>query len=133
MADSEPEMAKTRFTDWLLCGAVGFVYVSLGWEKVTAKPGTMWFTLFAHIGWGQWFRYFTGILQILGGILMAMPGTTPVGTFILGGTMAGAILFHLLVLGDPFSSIIPALLLVAIIAIGRKRNADRDEITSLEL
>ncbi len=132
MTGSAPAIRKTRFTDWLLRGAVGFVFASLGWEKITAKPDTMWFTLFAHIGWGQWFRYFTGALQIAGGILMVMPRTAPIGTFILASTMAGAILFHLFVLGDPFSSVIPALLFLAIVTIGRRREQDA-EITRLEL
>src|SRR5690349_18845077 len=109
MTESTPAIRKSRFTDWLLRGAVGFVFASLGCEKITAQPGTMWFTLFAQIGWGQWFRYFTGTLQIVGAILMAVPRTAPMGTFILAGTMAGAIFFHLFVLRDPFSSIIPAL------------------------
>jgi hypothetical protein len=51
----------------------------------------------------------------------------------LACTMAGAILFHLFVLGDPFSSVIPAALLVAIVAIGRRKGSESDEITSLEL
>ena len=133
MTESAPAIGKTRFTDWLLRAAVGFVFASLGWEKITARGDTMWFTLFAHIGWGQWFRYFTGALQIAGGILMVVPRTAPIGTFILAGTMAGAILFHLFVLGDPFSSIIPALLLVAIVIIGKRGNGDADEMTKLEL
>lgn len=130
---SDQATFRIAFSDWLLRGAVGFVFASIGWEKITATPGTMWFALFAHIGWGQWFRYFTGALQILGGVLIVIPPTTPIGTFLLASTMAGAILFHLFVLGDPFSSVIPALLLIAIVVIGRRRSSEADKITSLEL
>lgn len=122
---------RTSFTDWLLRGAVAFVFVSIGWEKLTATPGSMWFTLFAHIGWGQWFRCFTGGVQILGGVLMIIPRSTIIGTLLLASTMAGAILFHLFVLGDPFSSAIPAVLLVGILVIGTRRSSETDEITSL--
>jgi hypothetical protein len=51
----------------------------------------------------------------------------------LAVTMAGAIFFHLFVLGDPLSSIIPALLLIAIVVIGRRKGSEADEMTSLEL
>jgi putative oxidoreductase len=124
---------RFALSEWLLRGAVGFVYVSLGLEKLTAAPGSMWFTLFAHIGWGQWFRYFTGTVQVLGGILIVIPPTTAVGMVMLAATMAGQFFFHLFVLGDPLSSIIPALLLIAIVVIGRRKGSKADEMTSLEL
>ena len=93
----------------------------------------MWFKLFAQIGWGQWFRDFTGIIQIVGGMLIVPPQTALVGMTMLACTMAGAIFFHLFVLGDPFSSVIPAGLLVAIVAIGRRKRSEADEIIGLEL
>ena len=124
---------KLDLAGWLLRGAVGFVFISVGCEKLTAAPGSMWFKLFAQIGWGQWFRDFTGIIQIVGGILIVPPQTALVGMTMLASTMAGAIFFHLFVLGDPFSSVIPAGLLVAIVAIGRRKRSEADEIIGLEL
>ena len=124
---------KVDLTGWLLRGAVGLVFISLGCEKLTALPGSMWFKLFAQIGWGQWFRDFTGVMQIVGGILILPPRTVLLGMSMLASTMAGAILFHLFVLGDPFSSVIPAALLVAIVAIGRREGSQNDEIIGLEL
>ena len=135
MAQEKPNSSthKLDLTGWLLRGAVGFLFISLGCEKLTAVPGSMWFKLFAQIGWGQWFRDFTGITQIVGGILIVPPRTALVGMTMLACTMAGAILFHLFVLGDPFSSVIPAALLVAIVAIGRRKRTESDEIIGLEL
>jgi putative oxidoreductase len=135
MAQETPKVTsrKLDLAGWLLRGAVGFVFVSIGCEKLAAVPGSMWFKLFAQIGWGQWFRDFTGVIQILGGTLIVLPRTALVGMTMLACTMAGAILFHLFVLGDPFSSVIPAALLVAIVAIGRRKGSESDEITSLEL
>ena len=129
----KPDSRKLDLTGWLLRGAIGFVFISVGCEKLAAAPGSMWFKLFAQIGWGQWFRDFTGVIQIVGGILIVPPRTALVGMTMLACTMAGAIFFHLLVLGDPFSSVIPAALLVAIVAIGRRKDSQGDEIISLEL
>jgi putative oxidoreductase len=128
-----PSPRKLDLAGWLLRGAVGFLFVSLGYEKLTASPGSMWFKLFAQIGWGQWFRDFAGIIQLVGGILIVPPRTALVGMTMLACTMAGAIFFHLFVLGDPFSSVIPAGLLVAIVAIGRRKCSESDEIIGLEL
>lgn len=135
MAQEKPNSSPRKFdlAGWLLRGAVGFVFISLGCEKLAAVPGSMWFKLFAQIGWGQWFRDFTGIIQIVGGILIVPPRTAPLGMTMLACTMAGAILFHLFVLGDPFSSVIPAALLVAIVVIGRRKRSEADEVIGLEL
>ena len=35
--------------------------------------GTEWVGLFRQIGLGQWFRYFTGAVEILGGVLVLVP------------------------------------------------------------
>jgi putative oxidoreductase len=75
MAQETPKVTsrKLDLAGWLLRGAVGFVFVSIGCEKLAAVPGSMWFKLFAQIGWGQWFRDFTGVIQILGGTLIVLP------------------------------------------------------------
>ena len=128
-----PNSRNLDLTGWLLRGAVGFVFISVGCEKLAAVPGSMWFKLFAQIGWGQWFRDLTGVIQIVGGVLFVLPRTALIGMTMLACTMAGAIFFHVFVLGDPLSSVIPATLLVAIVAIGRRKGAQNDKIMSLEL
>ena len=100
MAQEKPNSSprKLDLAGWLLRGAVGFVFISVGYEKLIAVPGSMWFKLFAQIGWGQWFRDLTGVIQIVGGILIVPPPTALVGMTMLVCTMAGAIFFHLFAL-----------------------------------
>ena len=61
---------------------------------------------FGSIGFGQWFRYFTGIVEIAGVVLLWIPGRQVVGAAFLGATMVGAVLTHLLILGP---SAVPAI------------------------
>ena len=134
MADTGRETAgKLKITNWVLRGAVAFVFVSSGLEKFSIGPGGEWVKIFARIGWGDWFRYLTGVLEIAGGILLMVPILSTFGAGILVACMVGAILAHIFKLGDPFSSIINILLIVAILAAARKPRPESEEMTSLEL
>ena len=50
--------------------------------------------LFAAVGFGQWFRYFTGILEVGGCILILLPATAFWAAGVLACVMAGAIVTH---------------------------------------
>lgn len=63
---------------------------------------------FDTIGWGQWFRYLTGAIEVGAAILLWVPGRQAIGAGLLVATMASAVLFHLLVLGP---SALPAAVL----------------------
>jgi len=125
---------KQQFTDWLLRLSVAGVFLAIGLEKFAAgHAGQEWVTLFNRLGLGQWFRYFTGVVEALGGILMLVPRATLTGAGLLACTMIGAIAAHLFVLGDPFAGIIPAVLLGIVVAITLKLRAEPDEPTHLDL
>lgn len=92
-------------------------FVAFGYDKFDASPRGEWVPLFAKIGFGQWFRYATGVIEIAGGVLFLFPRTCLAGAVLLVCTMLGAIVAHVTVLGDPFSSIIPLVLAVGVLAI----------------
>lgn len=69
---------------------------------------------FDAIGWGQWFRYVTGGIEVGAAVLLWLPGRQAYGAGLLLATMAAAVLFHLLVLGPSF---VPALVLGVLSAI----------------
>ena len=69
---------------------------------------------FTTIGWGQWFRYLTGVIEVGSAMLLWVPGMAWIGAALLTCTMACAVLFHLLVLGP---SAVPALILGILSAI----------------
>ena len=68
---------------------------------------------FELIGWGQWFRYLTGAIEVGAAILLWVPGRQAIGAALLLATMICAVLFHLLLLGP---SALPASVLGGIAA-----------------
>ena len=128
--DTKPRL---KITDWVIRAAVAFVFVSSGLEKFGIGGGREWVGIFTQIGWGDWFRYLTGVLEVLGGVLLMIPIASTAGVALLVACMVGAIVAHIFKLGDPFSSIINILLIVAIVFAGRKPKPESEEIASLEL
>ena len=49
---------------------LGLFFVADGVIKLTGISKTV--QLFERIGWGQWFRYFTGVLVLIGGAMMLL-------------------------------------------------------------
>jgi putative oxidoreductase len=66
--------------------------------------------LFDKIGRGQWFRYFTGLLEVAGGIGLLIPRYAFYAACLLAVVMVGAIIANLTVLG--ISPAAPVVLLV---------------------
>ena len=101
---------------WILRLAVAAVFLSVGTAKFGTDP--MWVQLFDRIGFGTWFRYLTGVLQVTGAVLLLVPRTFLVGIAILSCTMAGAMAVWIVWFGAPGTAIIPGALLVGLVAIG---------------
>lgn len=86
-------------------------FIAAGSVKLYGLP--MMVQNFEQIGLGQWFRYVTGALELIGAAAVLVPATASLGGLLLAAIMTGAVLTHLLVL--PGSSI-PALVLFALSA-----------------
>jgi uncharacterized membrane protein YphA (DoxX/SURF4 family) len=97
--------SRSGLTDWFLRGAIAVAFAIFGVEKFT-DSGHEWVKLYQQIGWGQWFRYFTGVVEVLGGVLVLIPWTVTAGLALLASTMASATLIWALVLGQPANGII---------------------------
>jgi uncharacterized membrane protein YphA (DoxX/SURF4 family) len=70
---------------------------------------------FDAVGLGQWFRYFTGALEITGAILLLTPRTTGFGALLLAAICVGAFFAQLFALhGDVIHTIVMAVILLAI-------------------
>ena len=65
-------------------------FVFAGWSKFNGAPGSMWVKIFAAIGFGQWFRIATGVIEISGGALYLFPRTCKVGAVLLSAAMRAA-------------------------------------------
>ncbi|CEJ15345.1 hypothetical protein BN1110_05688 [bacterium YEK0313] len=69
--------------------------------------------LFQAIGFGQWFRLVTGLVELAGAALLLVPGAGFLGGLLLAATMACATLTHLVLVGG---SPVPAAILFALSA-----------------
>jgi uncharacterized membrane protein YphA (DoxX/SURF4 family) len=96
--------------------AVAMLFIFVGYTKFDSDPRGEWVRLFARIGLGQWFRLFTGVVQVTGGVLMLWPRARTIGAALLASTMIGAIVVDLVVLGSPMF-IVPMMLLFLIAAV----------------
>lgn len=87
--------------DWILRGGIGLLFILFGWEKFSSAPESQWVKMFQQIGAGQWFRWFTGVMEVLGGVLVLLPWTVTLGLAMLACTMLGAVVILVFVLGRP--------------------------------
>jgi uncharacterized membrane protein YphA (DoxX/SURF4 family) len=103
---------------WVLQALVGVAMIGAGGAKLAGVE--MMVKEFETIGLGQWFRYLTGGWEIVGGILLLVPGLSVVGAISLIPVMIGAIVAHLTKLPDPFIPALVFLVLLCVIAWGRR-------------
>ena len=109
---------------WVVRGLLALAFVAAGGAKLYGVP--MLVEEFQHIGLGQWFRYATGGLEVMGAILLLLPQKAAFGALLLICIMIGAVITHLFVIGG---SPVPAIVLLALNAI--VAYAKRDQITLL--
>lgn len=102
--------------------AVAFLFFFVGKSKFSAQSS--WIKTFEQIGFGQWFRYLTGAIQMLGAIAVLIPRIFPWGIVMLACTMLGAIVAWIFLLGTPFNAIFPAALLIGLLVVGGEELID---------
>jgi putative oxidoreductase len=107
-------------TLWVLQGGLALLFLYSGATKFSPRE-TFWIELFARLGFGQWFRYFIGGLEIICAALLLVPRTATMAATLLACTMAGATLTHLFVLHDGYAAMFPGFPLLILIVIAWKR------------
>ncbi|NUR56507.1 MAG: DoxX family protein [Acidobacteria bacterium] len=114
----QPRHRLDSFMAWLPRLAVGIAFAGfIGWSKFSRDPHNEWIGVFERLGLGQGFRYFTGAMQVAGGILLLIPRTLTIGAAMLACTMIGAMAVHLFVFHTAVFAMLPAILLGAIVAV----------------
>ena len=103
--------------DWALRGVIFVAFLFFGAGKLKSDANGAWVGLYNQIGFGQWFRYFTAAIEIVGAFLVLIPRTVTVGFAMLGGTMAGAMLIDALVLHRIADAFFPFAILSGFIAL----------------
>jgi putative oxidoreductase len=107
-----PTNKYARIAIWVLQVLAAAAFISAGGAKLAGVP--MMVEIFDKVGVGQWFRYVTGSIEVASGLALLIPALAAFGAVMLVGTMAGAVVTHLFIIGG---SPVPAILLLAITAI----------------
>jgi putative oxidoreductase len=110
--------APRRIGAWILQGVVATAFFAAGATKLAGAASMV--QRFDQIGVGQWFRYATGLVEVIGAIALIYPGLASLGALWLGGTMFFAVLTHLVVLHtSPAPAIVLGLLNALIVYLRR--------------
>jgi uncharacterized membrane protein YphA (DoxX/SURF4 family) len=104
---------------WVLQIAAAGMFLMVGFLKLSGNAQLV--GLFEAIGLGQWFRYLTGTLEVLGAILLLIPRTSGLSALMLAGVMACAVVTHVFIVGgSPLGAII-LLVVTGVVAWGRRQ------------
>jgi uncharacterized membrane protein YphA (DoxX/SURF4 family) len=105
-------------TLWTLSGIVALAFIGAGGAKLVGAAAMV--ELFDKVGLGQWFRYVTGLLEVMGAIGLLIPRYAFYAAALLAMVMVGAIVAHVTVLGTSPAAPVVLLVLSGIIAYLRK-------------
>jgi putative oxidoreductase len=105
-------------TLWTLSGLVALAFVGVGGGKLAGTAAMV--DLFDKVGLGQWFRYFTGLLEVAAGVGLLIPRYAFYAAALLTMVMLGAIIAHVTVVGGSPAPAVVLLVLSGIIAYLRK-------------
>ena len=78
---------------------MGALFLYLGGAKLLGTPAAV--RLFRDIGWGQWFRYVTGVVEVTGALLLLIPALAGASALLLMSVMVAATGIELFVLHRP--------------------------------
>ena len=88
---------------------LALAYGAAGVSKLAGVPQMV--QVFDAIGFGQWFRYLTGAVEVVGAVLLLVPATGFFGGLLLAATMVGAVATHLVLIGgNPAPAVVLGLL-----------------------
>jgi len=106
---------KLLFTDvaWAFQVLAAAQFFVTGLDKISDAPVMV--QLFATVGFGQWFRYFTGTIEIVSAVLLLMPRVVVLGAALLAITMIGALVAHMTILPFSPAKVIVLLVMVAFV------------------
>jgi len=94
---------------WGVRIVLALAFGAAGIAKLAGAPQMV--QVFEAIGFGQWFRYVTGAVEVVGAVLLLVPATGFLGGLLLTATMAGAVATHLVLIGgSPAPAVVLALL-----------------------
>lgn len=126
---AEATYRRRNVIAWIASILVAVIFLAEGAAKF--PESRLWVRMFDQIGFGQWFRYFTGVVEVTGALLLLIPAFRIVGVFLLVCTMCGALLVHALITGIGRPTLGVAVLLLILSALGIDANRRRQNQSGL--
>jgi uncharacterized membrane protein YphA (DoxX/SURF4 family) len=121
---SKPRPRAVTIVTWLVRILVACVFLPAAAMKLTGTP--MMIAEFQQVGLGDWFRYFTGTLELVGGVAVLLPAVSPLGAALLLVVDLGACIAQVRVLHqDWIHTIVIGTLLAVLIYLQRARLSER--------
>jgi len=109
---------------WMLRILMAALFLFASYMKLTDNP--MMVDEFNTIGLGQWFRYFTGALELAGGIAILVPSVSVFAALVLLAVDAGAFITQIAVLhGDWIHTVVIGAILASVIYLQRHHFGSR--------
>jgi putative oxidoreductase len=105
-------------TLWIVSSLVALAFIGAGGAKLAGAAVMV--ELFDKVGLGQWFRYFTGVLEVAAGIGLLISRYAFYAAVLLAIVMVGAIIAHITVLGSSPAAPVVLFVLTGMIAYLRK-------------
>jgi putative oxidoreductase len=103
---------------WCVQAFLALIFINASSAKLIGNPEMV--ALFTAVGFGQWFLYVTGILELTGAVLIMVPKTRRIGAALLATIMLGALITHLFVLHVPPTTPGVLLLMSGFVVWGRR-------------
>jgi putative oxidoreductase len=110
----QPE-CRNAASDWAIRVSIAFLYFLIGAGKFSSS--SHWVTMFEQIHAGQWFRYFTGVVESTAALLVLFPRTAVFGLLLLACSMLCASLIVAFVLHQPGEATFPGFLSLVLAAV----------------
>lgn len=105
----------------ILAAVLGIVMIGGGVSKLAGESHQV--AMFAQVGLPSWFLALVGTFEVIGGILLAAPPSTPAGSVILSTIMVGALWAH--AAKGEWAELIPVSVLLALFLLIFQRNRSR--------
>ena len=99
---------------WALQVVAALWFVGAAAGKFTGSP--MIAATFDALGWGHWFMYLIGVLEIAGAVALFVPRLTGPAALALSALLVGAVVVQAVVVGSGVAMPLPLLVLTAVIA-----------------
>ena len=105
----------------ILAAVLGIVMIGGGVSKLAGESHQV--AMFAQVGLPSWFLALVGTFEVIGGILLAAPPSTPVGSLILSTIMVGTLWAH--AAEGEWAKLVPVSVLLALFLLIFQRSRSR--------